>query len=382
MSSPDLFILQASLNHSRVNIMSSEFAPHSRDEWLTQAKKNLKADDLSALHWEVEPGLWIDPFLTPEQEVVQLHWPHQPPFFAGVNLLWSGSAVMHLALTNAVQRGCQAVWFYQVPVITEPDWDALVGELDPCSVRWGFYGRQADELMKTMRHWAAWLRTRGLEPQRVPSVWGLSGPTDAPQQKEIAKIIFELCNQQAGWSWCVQVPSGLWPSDVLSKATLAQHQAYQSWQKVGWSRQALSDSFVFSIVTDHAFLRTAALLRAWRWVATLLAEYHEVPEMHPSFDLQVKAEQNLSLEQQLIHFTAISLAGALGGANRLSLQAAEWNQGEAYVLRLQHALQILKLESRVTQTKDAWAGSYVMDHLTEQLARLVWDKFLAELKNE
>lgn len=362
--------------------MSSEFPPHNREEWLTQAKKNLKSDDLSALRWEVEPGLWIDPFLTPEQKVEYLLWPDQPPFLTGVNLNWSGSAAMHLALINATQRGCQAVWFYQVPVVTQTDWDALVGEVDPCSVQWGFHGCQADDLIKTMRYWAAWLRTRGLEPQGVPTVWGLSGKTGWPEQMEVAKVIYELCNQQPGWSWCIQPSSGSWPSDVLSKAVLAQHQAYESWQKVGWSRQALSDSFVFSIVTDHAFLRTAALLRAWRWVATLLAEYHKVPEMHPSFDLQVKAEQNLSLEQQLIHFSTTSLAGALGGANRLSLQAAEWNQGEAYVLRLQHALQILKLESKVPLTQDAWTGSYVMDNLTEQLARLAWDKLLTGLKNE
>lgn len=356
----------------------ADFAPHSREAWMTQVRQVLKREDISELQWEVEPGWWVDPFRTPDQPVLPIQVPDQPPFSPGLNLIWEMDLpALGTLVQMAVLRGCHSIWFEKVTATPGQNYRWLASAELLVTHVWGFRCQGLMHLLQTMRSWAAWIRLQGLDPTQVQTTWSLNTPAVTAELVQVAQAMSDTLGSYTGWTWCIRPPQGEWPGDWLCDSLKAQEQAAQAWKEAGWPPAALASAFKYSLCTDQALIRTAALLRAWRWVTYLMAEYQDAPLVQTSFDLQIRVDPRLSFEQQLIRFAAVSLAGALGGANRLSLEAASGSQNETYVIRIQHALQILHLESKVSQTSDSWTGSYLMDHLTEHLARRAWEKYLA-----
>lgn len=358
---------------------TSNFAPHTHEDWIKQAKKSLKQDDLSALRWEIEPGWWIDPFLTPDQNITSVRIPEQPLFDRGINILWTNYSVMARLITAATTRGCTSIWFHQVPAIDIKELAQLYQGESLQNFSWGFFSSTAAVVSHNMRNWSTWLSNQGLAPKSVKTIYGITGTLTEDELTGIGEALLTATEGKQAWQWCIlPEKNSRWPSELISHSLKAQDKVYKAWTNAGWTKNAMAYSFVASLTYDQAFLRTSALLRAWRWVTMLMAEYHGISEANVTLDLQVRVHSDLTLERQLIRFAALSLGAALGGANRLSLEAANWNQNEEFVIRLLHGLHILQLESHIHEASDAWSGSYFLDHVTEQLAKRAWNAFLLE----
>ena len=130
---------------------------------------------------------------------------------------------------------------------------------------------------------------------------------------------------------------------------------------------------IIELPIGKLFYVEIARLRAYR---ILFANIDAQSEVTKKSNLLCNLKMNESASsdgQILIDQTYKALSAAIGGADYISLQP--WNIETENLSRLsQHIQNILKHESHLDHFADAFAGSYFLEDLTNQIVKAVWDK--------
>lgn len=138
---------------------------------------------------------------------------------------------------------------------------------------------------------------------------------------------------------------------------------------------ARSIHFVFGIGSNFFF--EIAKLRAarWLWAQAVMAFEPADPQCAQARILAKTAASNKTLYDpytNLLRATTETLSAAMGGADSIIVRPAEFHERLAENVHF-----ILKEEAHIDGVADPLGGSYYVEALTDELARLAWEKFQA-----
>jgi methylmalonyl-CoA mutase len=141
----------------------------------------------------------------------------------------------------------------------------------------------------------------------------------------------------------------------------------------------------FSLPCGTSFLETIAKLNVLRMLWFQVAQAYGFKNFRPS-DLKIHArsevwaQQNFQPHGNMIKATSSSIAAILGGCDSLTVLAEdEMNATMNRVAR--NVSNILREESHLNKVADPVAGSYVLQHMQNELASKAWSMFQLKMKN-
>jgi methylmalonyl-CoA mutase len=143
------------------------------------------------------------------------------------------------------------------------------------------------------------------------------------------------------------------------------------------SIKEITQTICLSISIEKSYFLQIARLRALRllWY-NLLANYDTVPTELPINVIFNTTEVSDNENQQLIEAATMAMSAVLGGATRLTVLPATF-EDTAFAQRIARNVQhLLKMESYLDKVIDPAAGSYYIETLTEDLAQRAWERFL------
>ena len=160
--------------------------------------------------------------------------------------------------------------------------------------------------------------------------------------------------------------------------TLAQTNEYLNWLNEGGKIKHLKRINI-STSTGTGFFEEIAKLRAFRLaIHNLIAAYGITVSVELHVESSDTSRSAFDAYSNLLRDTLSGMSAVLGGCDSLLIHPFDQNKNEESSLskRMSRNQQlIMKEESYFNQIADASAGSFYIEHLTEQLAEQGWDLF-------
>ena len=146
------------------------------------------------------------------------------------------------------------------------------------------------------------------------------------------------------------------------------------------NQQVLKDKtlhFIFSIGSD--FFTEIAKLRAYRKLIALLQEQYQTNfNVHIHAQTSQQNKSHLDAYNNMLRSTTEGMSAVIGGCNSLCVLPYDETFGEAsaFSSRIARNQQfVFKEESYLNKVADISAGSYYIEHLTEEIAAKAWEEF-------
>lgn len=143
-----------------------------------------------------------------------------------------------------------------------------------------------------------------------------------------------------------------------------------------------SEQIIISVNLGHDFLLNVASVRALKLLLIQLENVLEI-NFKPYLELTIEPKiLNDSIYSNLISLSSIALSAALSSPDAIILPAADealQNKNLKWVRTSVHLMQLLQHEAFLNQTLDPLAGSYSIEHLTEQIAEHLWNTIQLKL---
>lgn len=137
-----------------------------------------------------------------------------------------------------------------------------------------------------------------------------------------------------------------------------------------------SEQLVISVNLGHDFLLNVASVRALKLLLIRLENVFQI-NLSPYFELTIdKMVLNDSIYSNLISLSSIALSATLSNPDAIILPAADeamQHKNLKWTRTSVHLMQLLQHEAFLNQTLDPLAGSYCIEHLTEQIAEQLWN---------
>lgn len=155
------------------------------------------------------------------------------------------------------------------------------------------------------------------------------------------------------------------------------HQAILIIQREGKDQSNIKniiERFYFSRTINENYLYEISCGRAQRIVWRNILKYLKIDNpIPPMFISTLSVLKNESNDHFLIHATTKTLAAILGGTDLIYLAFDEISK-EMRAENLAHIHNIFTMETDISETIDAIAGSFYFDELTKKIAQHIWGK--------
>lgn len=132
------------------------------------------------------------------------------------------------------------------------------------------------------------------------------------------------------------------------------------------------------ITPGSDFFHEVARIRALRLILSGIAKHYGIANY--SAKLHCEPLPGNDEGDHLLRQTTAGLAAVIAGASSLSFHpgASHWAANSAHRVS-RHVGNLIRHESRLGNLQDACVGSYFIDHLTDQMARKIWQLISAEV---
>lgn len=399
--------------------MFEDFAPSTKEEWLEKAEKDLKGKPLDRLNWKTFEGNTVAPFYTSE-DLAQYHQPLLPgqsPFVRSQKELSNGWLIReeieqhkNFTATNkkavsAIENGCHNLSFSikasdegfdGIPVNDLADLTKLLDNIDPkqtgISFRSGNYSPFYIKLL------ADWVKQQGHDPDMV------FGSTDFDPISDFLASgkcwsqwhgVFDRMVEVISFSK-KQLPHYK-PLTLHSKtfqnsgASLVQELAYtlslaneylHQMENRNMDLETVHENIQIELASGTSYFQEIAKIRAMRWLWTsLTSQYSTKPSVQKAYIVSKTSEWNKTLYDPYVNMlrsTTEGMAAAIGGADEIQIDPYDKsfrptsNRSERVARNVHH---LLAHESHIDKSIDPSAGSYYIEHLTQQLANDAWVLF-------
>lgn len=369
----------------------SEFPSIDRAEWMAKIEKDLKGKAIETLDWEPEPGWKLPPLLhptdgqsafVPSDQRSANHWA------IGQMIVVEDLKEANQQVLNSLQGGVNALVFQLDAPLTKEQLDVLLKDVIPSYIKLHFSWTVADfPVLKFWEALQAYFKKHGgsdgnwqgsLQWSPNPTTEGLIAATKLmPAQGQSAIQLFYISDQSASSS---NIAVGL--ADLIR-----QGQAYiAQLQEMGIEAQTSAPSIQFAVSINNAFFVEIARIRALKilWSNVLKAYGLESPPIHIT---AYTAAPNAGDDPYrfMIQSATQAMSAVIGGANSLFVRSADHGGstsdsrftdnpdfGPRIARNVQHLLQ---LESFMDRVIDPGAGSYYIEHVTQELAAKAWRLF-------
>jgi methylmalonyl-CoA mutase len=361
-----------------------DFPIISKEQWLAQITKDLKGKPFEGLQWQLEKNVVIDPFYTQEDRAVattpmqtnSADWEISESVYVNNNYKEANK----VALT-ALLGGANAIEFQLEENVTFLELTVLLKNIELQYISTHFLQcgtteiSRAKKLLQSLHSLAV---ERGYDTTTLRGSIQIVPQTDL-NFKQLADLIRWAAEHLPLFKVASVNGSSFYgePSERLTAILKHLHSFLANLLDNGLSINAIAQTISLSISIEKSYFLQIARLRTMRllWY-NLLAAYDTAPMELPITVVFNTTEVSDNENQQLIEAATMAMSAVLGGATRLTVLAAQF-EDTAFAHRTARNVQhLLKMESYLDKVIDPAAGSYYIETLTEELAREAWEGFL------
>lgn len=362
------------------------FDTPSKADWLKQIERELKGKPLEELTWMPAEGIRVSPFQHPDdqpepstplyRERERQSWQIAESFQIG-----SDPVEANTQLLDALNNGVEAPWLVWEHV---PDAQALSDVLNQVELPF----LHTHFVLPGHATAADWVQlAQMLTDIGLHRAWDLSSlrgsfqidlqvlDLGVHQLKQLQSLLpqFQL--------FCLDVRTlSAAPADMPNTLQLTLQWGIDSMhrlQTLGIPPQRWGTLVCVQVGIGQSYLAEIARLRALRHLwANHFQQLGLAEAAFPTLEVHF-APDSLDSDryQNMIRATTQAMSAVLGGANRLLVPASDPADPKPFTRRIARNVQhLLKLEAGLEHVVDPAAGSYYIEALTTQLARVAWEQ--------
>lgn len=370
----------------------TDFPSISKEEWLAKIEKDLKGRSIAELNWEPEVGIKISPFFhvqdqkkpaTTGDHREQNHWE------IGQYIPLTAAKTANLRTLSALNGGVNAPLFELESPLTVPALQQLFNGIVPSYISSHFsFSKPGIDPTALWQAFQVFLQQDNVP---IAQIKGSFDYDPLAQNKEIDQLLSLLSGQEAPHFKFVTIAADpeLGTVEALANLLLRGQTYLAQLQDHGIAPSQSYSHLQFSIVLGDHFFMEIAKIRALRLLWLNVLHAYQVEPKAPSIVAHTKAPQSgENPYQHMIRSATQSMSAVIGGAQRLYVAPADYQQataesrftdnpdfGPRIARNVQHLLQ---MESFLDRVIDPAAGSYYIEHLSEQLAEKAWEIFQAK----
>lgn len=369
----------------------AEFPSIDRAEWMAKIEKDLKGKALETLYWEPQPGLKVPPLFHPadspqRSSLADTRAANQ--WEIGQLIKVGDLKETNKRVLGSLQGGANALAFELESPLTKAQLEVLLKDVIPAYISLHFSWENED--FPVIQLWdalQAYMAERGEASGNWSGSLHWTPSLDQANLEQAAQLIRNA--DQASIQLLYIKPQSDKSSD-LAEDLAAQILAGQSYiaklQALGVKASESAPRIQFSISTSNTFFVEIARIRALKmlWANVLKAYELDTSEIHISASTEAPSSED-DPYRFMIQSATQAMSAVIGGANRLFVTAADHGNsttdtrftdnpdfGPRIARNVQHLLQ---LESFMDRVIDPGAGSYYIEHLTQELAAKAWKLF-------
>jgi methylmalonyl-CoA mutase len=167
-------------------------------------------------------------------------------------------------------------------------------------------------------------------------------------------------------------------SETLAKTIQRGSEALHQLTERGWTIAEANNALCFNISIGKSYFINIAKIRALKllWLNVLNSYAMQNAEIPPIMANFATLEFDENENNNMIRATTMALSAALGGADTLSVLAADKRGTTAFTRRIARNVQhLLKMESYIDKVADPAAGAYYIEQMTNDIAAQAWEQF-------
>ncbi len=350
--------------------MFEVFQKNSKADWLAKVEKDLKGKSkIEDFFWEAN-GLSISPFYTSEDTnayppIIDHRSDNQ--WAMGLPIIVDDYQAANRLALDDLKKGASALFFYFTQQPTEAEINQL---LDGIQLEWintFFEGNIESDFIAQIDQW---LIDHQQDSTKVSTAFYTKGAPNLAHSIDLNKW------PQARF-FTIDTRKGQNPLlDLLIKT----NQLFQQLAKAQENTQLVEHiQFVFHLETDY-FLGIAQL-RAARLLWKQVCEAWQIETQKPANFLVFIHPNSFGNDEHYnkIRMTTQAMSAVIGGATQLCLRpsdAMQHKNGTIFSRRIAlNVHHLLQQESYLDRVIDPAAGSYFIEHLSDELAEKAWNEF-------
>ena len=143
------------------------------------------------------------------------------------------------------------------------------------------------------------------------------------------------------------------------------------------NKRTVAESLLFELKVNDIYFGNIAKIRALRVLLANLFKAYGLDDCHPFISVKIRHDHKVEDENyNFIRYNTQALSAAIGGAEMLSIIPPEHSKGEDFSSRISLNINhLLQLESHMNRVSDPSAGSYFIEHMTDELCIKAWEHF-------
>lgn len=371
----------------------SDFSNPTKAQWLEKITRDLKGKPLEELDWQLEEHIRLAATFGPEDDLNA-----SPTLSAGRNdNSWSIGEYLFVrdpkeANTQALeglQGGVNAPLFHLHHLPSREELEVLLADIEPSFISIHFApaypGKDPAELFRNLIYY---VRRRNLKLADIYGSMDFDPLLDwsEPPFTALARVL-EFAQRHTPNFKVLQVNgltlhTGIEHTSRELALLIAKGATYLSaMEDHGIPAAVTNQHLQFSVAMSTSYFVEIAKIRALKilW-ANVLNGFGLAEEPLPPIAAHLATEtQTDEREYNMIKAATQAMSAVIGGASFLYLPPADLlTQGESspFTRRIARNVQhLLQMESYLDQVVDPAAGSYYIEHLTQQFCEQAWGKF-------
>lgn len=364
------------------HLLSEDFPPLSKAEWLAQVAKDLKGRALETLDWASPGGFPVSPLVHAED----LHAAPFPLFAQaksweiGEEILVSDLKEANQEALEALQNGVEGLRFVLHQMPDAADMAVLLNGiyLDFIGLHFRGEGLSPAALLGVLHQFA---RQHHIPTQKLRgSIEYYPFNAGQPDWRYVSEMV-EFAAQEFPNFQIITLPVSV-ESD-LSQLLLQANLCLKALTERGISANTAQNFIGISVSIGNRYFWELARLRALQLLWLNLLKAWGATGRHPVLQATVSADSYTDdLYTNMIRSTTMAMSAVLGGADQLFLPPYDAGRapaaayppafGRRIARNVQH---LLKMESHFDELVDPAAGSYYLENLTSLLAENAWKTF-------
>lgn len=378
---------------STTSSLFSNFSNPTKAEWLEKITRDLKGKPLEELEWQLEEQIRLAATFGPEDNL-----PSSKTLSAGRNNnSWSIGEYLFVHKPEAANAqalegllgGVNAPLFYLHHLPSREELEVLLANIEPSFISIHFApaypGKDPAELFRNLIYYA---RRRNLKLEDIYGSMDFDPLLDwsEPPFTALARVL-KFAQRHTPNFKVLQVNgltlhTGIENTSRELALLIAKGATYlNAMEEQGISAAVTNQHLQFSVAISTSYFVEIAKIRALKilWANVLNGFGLEEAPLPPIAAHLAEETQTDEREYNMIKAATQAMSAVIGGANLLYLPPADLRiQGESssFTRRIARNVQhLLQMESHLDQVVDPAAGSYYIEHLTQQFCEQAWHKF-------
>ena len=364
----------------------------TKAEWLAKVEKDLKGRAIEELDWQLEAQINLKPFYmaadAPKQDIPNYannKWKISEDIIIyqlDIDALKSNNAQLLDALMNGVDAPT-LIFNHSDQACTVETFRVLLEkvELNYISAHFKF---------QHMQDWQVFLQYLHQQQQLWTNIQGTGSFADYNNMDALANQIeqsqavlphFKLIHLDGTTHYNGKANTTNELAQMLSEAVAF----FDALTERDVSVQAIQHHFYISMTVGVSFFASIAKIRAFKLLWMNLAKAYGIqkiimPPIHIRTAIEPQMDAPEAQNTNMIRNTTQAMSAAIAGIKRLTVTPSDAHTGttSAFTRRIARNIQhLLKFESHLDHVVDAANGSYYIEEMTQQIARIAWEKFTA-----